>query len=626
MLISRVAICCSFAQLALRVVHTVECIILSTRFKNIHSFNQGAARLHLMLILVFAVLCAMGWSRHPHQLFLTVSDPWESHFGYFPESLRIEMLSATKDMFYHAYDSYMRYAMPKDELDPINCVGRGPDRSHPENININDVLGDYSLSLIDSLTTLALMGNGSEFRRAVSLIIENVHFAKDSIVQVFEVTIRVIGALLSAHLMIVDPKRLLGDFSMPEYKDELLDLAHDLALRLLPAFQGTNTGLPYPRVSLLHGVPKDTVNLTCTAGAGTLLLEFGVLSRLVNDPTFESFASQANHALWKSRSCTTGLLGNVIDIQTGHWVGMLSGIGAGMDSFYEYLLKAYILFGNKADLEMFSTLYESIKSYLRKGRYSCNSGSGNHPLYVNVDMSDGSFQNSWIDSLQASFSSVQVLYGDLEEAICQHALYYTIWRKYDGLPERFNWQSKSPEVAFYPLRPEFVESTYFLFLATKNPFYLHVGKEIIESIERHAKTSCGYATLHSVVDKSLEDRMESFFLSETTKYLYLLFDLKNPVNVMQEHFIFTTEGHPLPLLPIFRSWNRSSFDKPLPAVCQNQAMSLCETYTKTNASRLQQQTKGTACPEWPLYGRHVLPLRSVYMKGLHDSLEVDYPF
>ncbi|KFD52313.1 hypothetical protein M513_06876, partial [Trichuris suis] len=603
-----------------------ERAILSYTFQKYSCVASKSSLLHFMLILVFAVLCSTGWSRHPHHLFLSISDPWETHFGYFPESLRIQMLNATKDMFYHAYNSYMRYAMPKDELDPINCVGRGPDRSHPENININDVLGDYSLSLIDSVTTLALMGNASEFRRAVRLIIENVNFAKDSIVQVFEVTIRVIGALLSAHLMIVDPKRLLGDFSMPEYKDELLNLAHDLALRLLPAFQGTNTGLPYPRVSLLYGVPKDTVNLTCTAGAGTLLLEFGVLSRLVNNPTFESFAAQANRALWKSRSCTTGLLGNVIDIQTGHWVGMLSGIGAGMDSFYEYLLKAYILFGNKADLEMFSSLYESIKNYLRKGRYSCNSGSGNHPLYVNVDLSDGSFQNSWIDSLQASFSSVQVLYGDLEEAICQHALYYTIWRKYDGLPERFNWQSKSPEVAFYPLRPEFVESTYFLYLATKNPFYLHVGKEIIESIERHAKTDCGYATLHSVVDKSLEDRMESFFLSETTKYLYLLFDLKNPINVMQEHFIFTTEGHPLPLLPIFRSWNRSSLEKPVPAVCQNQALSLCETLTKVNGTRLAQSTKDIACPEWPLRGRHVLPLRSVYMKGLHDSLEVDYPF
>jgi mannosidase alpha-like ER degradation enhancer 1 len=58
------------------------------------------------------------------------------------------------------------------------------------NININDVLGDYSLSLIESLGTLAVMGNSSEFRRAVGLVINHVSFDKNSTVQVFEASIR----------------------------------------------------------------------------------------------------------------------------------------------------------------------------------------------------------------------------------------------------------------------------------------------------------------------------------------------------------------------------------------------------------------------------------------------------
>ncbi|GBN38870.1 ER degradation-enhancing alpha-mannosidase-like protein 1, partial [Araneus ventricosus] len=57
------------------------------------------------------------------------------------------------------------------------------------NININDVLGDYSLTLIDALDTLAIMGNSSEFKRAVSLIIDNVSFDTDNTVQVFEANI-----------------------------------------------------------------------------------------------------------------------------------------------------------------------------------------------------------------------------------------------------------------------------------------------------------------------------------------------------------------------------------------------------------------------------------------------------
>ncbi len=59
------------------------------------------------------------------------------------------------------YDNYMKYAFPLDELNPLECSGRGPDHDNPDNININDVLGDYSLTLIDTLDTLALLGNSS---------------------------------------------------------------------------------------------------------------------------------------------------------------------------------------------------------------------------------------------------------------------------------------------------------------------------------------------------------------------------------------------------------------------------------------------------------------------------------
>lgn len=62
----------------------------------------------------------------------------------------------------------------------------------------------------------------------------------------------------------------------------------------------------------------------------------------------------------------------------------------------------------------------------------------------------------------------------------------------------------------------------YLLKATKNPFYLRVGQAILESLNLYARAPCGYATLHSVIDKSQEDRMESFFLSETCKYLYLV--------------------------------------------------------------------------------------------------------
>lgn len=109
-----------------------------------------------------------------------------------------------------------------------------------------------------------------------------------------------------------------------------------------------------------------------------------------------------------------------------------------------------------------------------------------------------------------------MLHGDVDNAICLHAFYYAIWKRYGALPERYNWQLQAPDVLFYPLRPELVESTYllyqvtvltcqaiatacqpslsrahFLFLqATKNPFYLHVGMDILQSLEKNAKVRC----------------------------------------------------------------------------------------------------------------------------------------
>ena len=146
------------------------------------------------------------------------------------------------------------------------------------------------------------------------------------------------------------------------------------------------------------------------------------------------------------------------------------------------------MFGSIEDHNMFTQLYEVIKKYSRKGRVHCNRGSGNHPLYVNVNM-DGSISNLWIDSLAAAWPAVQVLAGDIEEAICSHALFYTIWRRFGVLPERFNWQriTVDPSAQFYPLRPELAESTYLLYQATRNPFYLHVGLDILSSLNNYTR-------------------------------------------------------------------------------------------------------------------------------------------
>lgn len=80
----------------------------------------------------------------------------------------------------------------------------------------------------------------------------------------------------------------------------LLRLAEDVAKRLIAAFD-TPTGMPYGTVNLKHGVPDGETPITCTAGVGTFIVEFGALSRLTGDPLFEEVALKAMNALYHHR-------------------------------------------------------------------------------------------------------------------------------------------------------------------------------------------------------------------------------------------------------------------------------------------------------------------------------------
>ena len=122
-----------------------------------------------------------------------------------------------------------------------------------------------------------------------------------------------------------------------------MDLAEDLGNRLLPAFN-TKTGIPYGTVNLLHGVPTGETKIASTAGAGSLLMEFGMLSRLTGRSEFFDAARKALLALYKARSIATNLVGAHIDTEKRKWIETTSTIGSNVDSYYETMLKSYVLF------------------------------------------------------------------------------------------------------------------------------------------------------------------------------------------------------------------------------------------------------------------------------------------
>ncbi|KAL9282227.1 Alpha-mannosidase I MNS4 [Arabidopsis thaliana] len=452
------------------------------------------------------------------------------HHGVLAESVKPDEAKQLRDevrgMFYHAFDGYMNNAFPLDELRPLSCQGE-------------DTLGGYALTLIDSLDTLALLGDRERFTSSVEWIGKNLQFNINKTVSVFETTIRVLGGLLSAHLIASD---YATGMRIPSYNNELLVLAENLARRMLPAFD-TPTGIPFGSVNLMYGVDKHESKITSTAGGGTLSLEFGVLSRLTNDPVFEQVAKNAVRGLWARRS-NLDLVGAHINVFTGEWTQKDAGIGTSIDSFYEYLLKAYILFGDEEYLYIFQEAYRSAMQYLHKD-----------PWYVEVNMDSAAIVWPVFNSLQAFWPGLQVLAGDVDPAIRTHTAFFSVWKRYGFTPEGFNLATLSVQYGqkSYPLRPELIESTYWLYKATRDPRYLDAGRDFVASLQYGAKCPCGYCHITDVELHKQEDHMESFFLAETVKYLWLLFDLAvdsdNLVDNGPYKYIFSTEGHFLPITP-----------------------------------------------------------------------------
>ncbi|KAA8590025.1 hypothetical protein FQN60_013390 [Etheostoma spectabile] len=200
----------------------------------------------------------------------------------------------------------------------------------------------------------------------------------------------------------------------------------------------------------------------------------------------------------------------------GHGTG---GVGAGIDSYYEYLLKAYILLGDDLFLERFNIHYASIMKYISQP-----------PLLLDVHIHKPLLPaRTWMDSLLAFFPGLQVLKGDIRPAIETHEMLYQVTKKHNFLPEAFTTDFRV-HWAQHPLRPEFAESTYFLYKATGDPYYLEAGRTILDNLNRFARVPCGFAA------------MKDMF-----KYLFLLFAEAEDLPFDVEDYIFTTEAHLLPL-------------------------------------------------------------------------------
>ncbi|MFO8174992.1 MAG: GH92 family glycosyl hydrolase [Longimicrobiales bacterium] len=421
-----------------------------------------------------------------------------------------EMAEAVKTEFLHAWNGYLRYARGHDALKPLS-------RGYRDWYDASLVM-----TPVDAFDTMLLMGLKEEAAEAKALILEGLSFDHDFPVQVFEMNIRLLGGLLTAYQMDGD--------------ERFLALALELADRMMPAFESA-TGMPYVRVNLRTGAREWPVNNP--AEIGTLMLEFGALSRISGDSRYYDAAKAAVQAVFRRRS-EIGLVGTAIDVETGEWQDRTSHISGRIDSYYEYLLKAWLLFEDEDFRQMWEESVGPVNRYLADevdGRL----------WYGHADMDTGERTATRFGALDAFWPGVLALSGDLDRAARLMESVHSMWTTFEVEPEAMDYTTMEVVRGGYPLRPEALESAYILHTLTGDHRYKAMGWDIFRRIVRYCRHEVGYAHLEDVRTMEKADGMESFFLAETLKYAYLLFAPEETLDL--DEVVFNTEAH-----PIWRTW------------------------------------------------------------------------
>jgi mannosyl-oligosaccharide alpha-1,2-mannosidase len=434
----------------------------------------------------------------------------------------------------HAWAAYRKYAWGHDELKPVS-------KSWQEWMGIG-------LTIVDSIDTLYIMGLDQEYGIARDWILNNMSLERDVEVQMFEITIRALGGLLSIYHLSADSGFLMEAIRLGE--------------ALFPCFSGI-TKIPCNRINMKRQQPSF-IQIS-TAEAASIQLEFRDLARSTKQSKFEEAVSSVSlhlHSLPK----LDGLVPCFLNPFAGTFhISSPVSVGASADSYYEYLLKQWIQTGK--------TQY-----WLRDDYVSAVEGMKNRLLRYSEPN-----KFAYIGSY-ASFTSTSSVHNEMEHLACflpgtlalgvihgldishldlAKELMRTCYEMYHAMPTGL-----SPEVAVFNMdpsakqdisvqynnrfnihRPETAESLFYMFRLTNDTVYRDWGWKIFQAFENYTRLAEGYASIENVqstINPGYRDKMETFYLAETLKYFYLLFsDDRNLIPL--DEFVFNTEAHPLPV-------------------------------------------------------------------------------
>jgi hypothetical protein len=369
------------------------------------------------------------------------------------------------------------------------------------------------------------MNLGPQFKEARDWVETGLRLDQDVDVNLFECTIRVLGGLLSTY-------SLSGD-------KVFLDRAQDLGQRLLPAFN-RQSGVPFSDVNLgTHTAHRPRWGPdSSTSEVTTIQLEFKELSRLSGNPTFHEYVTEVMRHV-NALPKTKGLVPIFINAESGQFSGSTITLGARGDSYYEYLLKQWLQTGKTEDL--YRRMYLESMTGVRE--LLVQQSEPNKLTYI-AELING-HKDAKMDHLVCYLPGTLAL-GAANGLPAEHMdlavqLMHTCYEMYRRMPTGL-----APEIVFFNtaggatedlivkdadahnlLRPETVESLFIMWRLTKDPKYREWGWEIYQAFEKHCRIdSGGYSSLHNVKHSppGFRDKMESFFLGETLKYFYLLFE------------------------------------------------------------------------------------------------------
>lgn len=442
----------------------------------------------------------------------------------------LEKQAAVKEAFLFAWNGYTTHVWGTDELHPVSGTSQ-------------NWLG-LGLTIIDSLDTLWIMDLKDEFKRGRDWVAESLHFNKNTYISFFETTIRVLGGLLSAY-------DLSGD-------SVFLTKAKDLGTRFLPVFD-TPSGIPYCSVNLETGGvqnPSWTGGASILSEVGTVQLEFVYLSKKTGDSRFAEKALKVYDTLDKARK-HSGLYSVYVSPQTGEFTREHITLGALGDSFYEYLLKLWLLKG-KNDPQyrrMYDEAMDNVVKHLVK------KSSPNELTYI-AELIGGRIENK-MDHL-VCFAGAMFALGSLDsinaerDMLIGSELTKTCYEMYHRMatgisPEIVRFEGDNDFIAphgakHYLLRPEAAESMFVLWRLTHDPIFRTMGWEMFQAINKYCRAQYGFSGIRDVTTTSVsfDNLQQSFFLAETLKYFYLLFSDDDLIPL--DKYVFNTEAHPLSVL------------------------------------------------------------------------------